>query len=329
MRVVVTGATGNVGSSVVAALANDDRVESVVGVARRLPKAHLPKVEWQKADIRRSQLGPTFTGADAVIHLAWLIQPSKKPEVLASVNVHGSRRVFEAAVASGVDILVHASSVGAYSPATGPEPVDESWPTRGIHSCSYSRDKASVERILDEMEAEHPHLRVVRLRPGLVFKRSAGAEVTRYFLGGWIPRRLIPSRLPVVPLPSGLVLQAVHSHDVASAYLAAVMNGDAHGAYNVAAEPVITARAVRERFGVRVVQVPPAAIRAGMSAAWHAGLQPTDPGWLDMAMQSPAMDCSRARDELGWTPQHSSMDALTDMLGGVRDQTSLATPVLR
>jgi UDP-glucose 4-epimerase len=329
MRVVVTGATGNVGSSVVAALSSDDRVESVIGVARRLPEARLPKVEWRKADIRRSQLGPIFTGAHAVIHLAWLIQPSKKPEVLASVNVHGSRRVFEAAAASGVDTLVHASSVGVYSPATRREPVDESWPTHGIHSCSYSRDKASAERILDEMEVEHPHLRVVRLRPGLVFKRSAGAEVTRYFLGDWIPRRLIPSRLRVVPLPSGLALQAVHSHDLASAYLAAVMNGHARGAYNVAAEPVITARAVREALGVRTIEVPPAAIRAGMSAAWHVGLQPTDPGWLDMAMQSPVMRCSHARHELGWAPHYSSIDALADILSGVRDQTSLATPVLR
>jgi len=284
MRVVVTGATGNVGSSVVAALSNDDRVESVVGVARRLPEARLPKVEWRKADIRSSQLGPIFTGADAVIHLAWLIQPSKEPEVLASVNVHGSRRVFEAAAASGVDTLVHASSVGVYSPATRPGPVDESWPSHGIRSCSYSRDKASAERILDRVEADNPNLRVVRLRSGLVFKRSAGAEVTRYFLGDWIPRRLIPSRLPVVPLPSGLVLQAVHSHDLASAYLVAVMNDDAHGAYNIAAEPVINANAVRKKFGVRMIQVPPAAIRVAMSAAWHAGLQPTDPGWLDMAM---------------------------------------------
>jgi UDP-glucose 4-epimerase len=329
MRVVVTGATGNVGSSVVAALSNDERIESVVAVARRVPDIPLPKVEWRAADIRGGQLEPIFTDADAVVHLAWLIQPSKKPAVLASVNVHGSRRVFTAAAAAGVGTLVHASSVGVYSAATGPEPVDESWPSNGIPTCSYSRDKASAERILDDVEAEHPNLRVVRLRPGLVLKRSAGAEVTRYFLGGWIPRWLVPSRLPVVPLPRGLVLQAVHSHDVASAYVAALKNGDAHGAYNVAAEPLITADAVRERFGARVVPVPPAAMRAAMSGAWHAGLQPTEPGWFDMAMQSPVMDCTRARDELGWTPQHSSLDALADMLGGVRDQTSLATPVLR
>jgi UDP-glucose 4-epimerase len=329
MRVVVTGATGNVGSSVVAALSKDALVESVVGVARRVPEVLVPKVEWRAADIRRDQLDVMFAGADAVIHLAWLIQPSKKPEVLASVNVAGSRRVFEAAAAAGVGTLVHASSVGVYSAATGPEPVDESWPNRGISSCSYSRDKASAEQILDEVASRHPNLRVVRLRPGLVLKRSAGAEVTRYFLGDWIPRWLVPSRLPVLPLPRGLVLQAVHSHDVASAYVAAVKNGVANGAYNVAAEPPITPDVLRERFGARLVPTPPALIRAGMSGAWHAGLQPTEPGWFDMAMQSPLMDCTRARDELGWAPQHSSLDALADMLGGLRDQTSLVTPVLR
>jgi UDP-glucose 4-epimerase len=327
VRVAVTGATGNVGSSVVAALSADERVESIVALSRRVPEVALPKVEWHAADVRDAVLAPLFSGADAVIHLAWLIQPSKRPDVLASVNVYGSERVFEAAAAAGVGTLVHASSVGVYSPAVSRKPVDESWPAGGIASCSYSRDKATVERMLDGYELAHPAVRVVRLRPGLVFKRAAGAEVKRYFLGGWIPRRLLPSRLPLVPLPRGLALQAVHSHDVAAAYVAAVFS-DASGAFNIAADPVIDAAAVARAFPTRVVQVPPAAMRAGMSAAWRFGLQPTDPGWLDMALQSPAMDCSRALIELGWEAEHSGIDALRDVLGGVRDQTTLATPAL-
>jgi UDP-glucose 4-epimerase len=116
MIVAVTGATGNVGSSVVAALSADERVDSVVAIARRPAAAALPNVEWQAADIRTADLEHLFHRADVVIHLAWRIQPSKKPGVLASVNVHGSRRVFEAAAAADVGALVHASSVGVYSP---------------------------------------------------------------------------------------------------------------------------------------------------------------------------------------------------------------------
>jgi UDP-glucose 4-epimerase len=326
--VVVVGATGNVGSSLVARLSGDDRATSVVGVARRPPQVALPKVEWRVADIRHDDLAPILRGVDAVVSLAWLIQPSKHPSVLASVNVGGSRRVFEATAEAGVPALVYASSVGAYSRGPKDRAVDESWPTGGVPSCSYSRDKATVERILDGFERQHPRVRTVRLRPGLVFKRTAGAEITRYFLGWPAVGRSLPRRLPVLPFPRGLAVQGVHSHDLADAYAAAIFR-DVRGAFNVAAEPVIDAHAIASHSGMRTVGVPPRVVRGAMSAAWHAGLQPTDPSWLDMAMDVPVMDCSRARSELGWRPVHSSMDAVAEVLGGVRDQTGLPTPSLR
>ena len=58
MRVVVVGATGNVGTSLLAALETEERVESVLGLARRLPRLELPKVEWGRADIAYSDLEP-------------------------------------------------------------------------------------------------------------------------------------------------------------------------------------------------------------------------------------------------------------------------------
>ena len=328
MRCVVVGATGNVGSSVIAALSADERVSSVVGVARRPSAADLPKVRWAAADIRRDPLAPLFEGADAVIHLAWLIQPSKRPDVLASVNVRGSARVFDAVAQAEVPSLVYASSVGAYSPAASRDPVDESWPVDGIPSCPYSRDKAAVECMLDDFEGRHEQVRTVRLRPALTFKRTAGAQITGYFIG-W-PRlpRLLPRRVPVLPFPDGLALQAVHSHDVAAAYVAALFS-DVGGAFNIAADPVIDARTIAAGAGLRTVAVPPRAVRAAMNAAWRAGLQPTDPSWLDMAMNAPLMDTSRARDELGWRPRHGSLATVAGAVDGIRHQTDLPTPSLR
>lgn len=64
MRVVVVGATGNVGTSVLDALARDPRVEFVLGVARRLPQLVLPKVEWARADVTRDELVPHFRASN-------------------------------------------------------------------------------------------------------------------------------------------------------------------------------------------------------------------------------------------------------------------------
>src|SRR5947207_3178861 len=115
MRVVVVGATGNVGTSTVRALVEDPAVEAVVGLARCVPAARVDGVEWRQADVRSSDLASHFRGADAVVHLAWLIQPSRDLDTTHAVNVDGSARVFEAVAAAGVPAVVYASSVAPYS----------------------------------------------------------------------------------------------------------------------------------------------------------------------------------------------------------------------
>jgi len=215
MRIVVVGATGNVGTSTVEALAADPAVEQIVGVARRRPGQERTKVEWRQADIRDADLVSLFRGADAVVHLAWLIQPSRDLATVRSVNVDGSRRVFDAVAEAQVPALVYASSVGAYSPGPKDRAVDESWPTGGIRSSFYSRHKAEVERLLDAFEAQQPDVRVVRLRPGLIFKRGAASGIRRLFAGPLLPSPLVRKELiPIVPDVPNLRFQAVHSLDV-------------------------------------------------------------------------------------------------------------------
>src|ERR671936_1008677 len=102
MRVVVVGATGNVGTSLLRALADDPDVESVLGLARRLPDTQFPKSEFTTADVGRDELVPHFRGADAVVHLAWAIQPSHDLDLLWRINVFGSDRVFRAVEAADV-----------------------------------------------------------------------------------------------------------------------------------------------------------------------------------------------------------------------------------
>src|SRR3954469_19534584 len=109
MKVVVIGATGNVGTATLRALATDERVTEIVGVARRRPTLQLPKVTWRQADIARADLRPLLEGADAVVHLAWLIQPSRDEVATHMVNVEGSQRVFAAAAEAGVGALIYAS----------------------------------------------------------------------------------------------------------------------------------------------------------------------------------------------------------------------------
>jgi nucleoside-diphosphate-sugar epimerase len=328
MRVVVVGATGNVGSSLVRSLNDATEIDSVLGVARRPPSLELAKTDWATADIAVDDLVPLFRGADAVVHLAWLIQPSRDEAELVRTNVGGSSRVFRAVADAGVSSLVYASSVGAYSPGPKDRFVDENWPVEGVPTSFYSRHKAQVENLLDTFEREHPDVRVARLRPGLIFKRSAASGIRRLFAGPLVPTPLIRPRLiPFVPDLPGLRFQAVHTDDVAEAYRQAVLR-EVRGAFNVAAEPVLDSQRLAEIFRARRVRMQPTRARALVSALWHLHLQPTPPGWLDLALAVPLLDTTRARDELGWAPRKTADDALRELLDGMREGAGDNTPPL-
>jgi UDP-glucose 4-epimerase len=288
-----------------------------------------PKVVWKAADVGQDDLAPVLQGADVVVHLAWLIQPEHTPDVLEQVNVHGSRRVFEAAAAAGAGTLVYASSIGAYSPGPKSPAVDESHPTGGIKSSIYSVQKAKVERILDEVEAAHPHLRVVRLRPALIFQRDAASEIRRYFLGPFVPNVLLRrALLPLVPRAERLVFQAVHADDVAEAYRRVIAERDVRGAFNIAADPVLEPDALARLLGARKIRVPARALRSAVALSWRARLQPTPEGWLDMGLRTPLLDATRARTELGWSPQRDAGETLLELLEGFHDGAGAPTPPL-
>ncbi|WP_330276369.1 NAD-dependent epimerase/dehydratase family protein [Lentzea sp. NBC_00516] len=317
MKVVITGATGNVGTALLRRLAEEPGIE-VHGISRRPPASAPPyDVKWTPIDISRSGaeelLRVAFEGADAVVHLAWLIQPARDERLTYATNVAGSARVFDAAVAAGAPHLVHMSSVGAYSPGSKDRRVDETWPVDGVSSSFYSRHKAAVEHMLDTFEGRFV---ISRPRPGLILQSDAGAEIRDYFLGRLVPRSLFRHRIPVLPLPRDMVLQFVHADDVADA-LALILEKRLPGAVNLVSEPVITPRAFAEVLGARHVPIAPGVLRQLANVTWHLRLQPTPSGWVDLALRSPLLDASRAHEELGWKPLVGAEEALREIVHGI------------
>ncbi|HEV7652520.1 MAG TPA: NAD-dependent epimerase/dehydratase family protein [Actinophytocola sp.] len=326
MRVVVTGASGNVGTSLVRELAVEPAVHEVVGIARRRPEWACDKLDWQTADVAADDLGPLFAGADAVVHLAWMIQPAREPVTTWRTNVLGSIRVFDAVARAGVPSLVYASSVGAYSPGPKDRPVTEDWPTHGWPAASYTREKSYVERVLDTYEQTHPDIRVVRMRPAFLFKRGSASEQRRLFAGPLVRGGMVRF-VPVVPDLPGLRLQALHTDDAALAYRLAVL-GDIRGPVNLAADPVLDAHLLAELLGARVAKLPTWAVRRPLAAAWRLHATPASPHLFDAALRLPLLDTTRARTELGWHPEHDAADAVTELLDGLRDGAGMPTPPL-
>src|ERR1044072_6053180 len=105
MRVVIVGVTGNAGTALARRLGREPDV-TVVGVARRHPENPVDIGDRDAVD----RLAGVFAGADAVVHLAWQIQPSHDQRQLYRTNVLGTRTVARAVVDAGVPTLVVAPS---------------------------------------------------------------------------------------------------------------------------------------------------------------------------------------------------------------------------
>lgn len=345
MRIVIIGASGNAGTALLRALHDEPAVTEIVGIARRVPPRRPPApaydgVRWEQIDISLpvvdahaenllvNRLSDAIAGADAVVHLAWQIQPNRHRSVLRRTNVAGTWRVVRACLQAGVPRIVAASSVGAYSPARGNDPRDETWPAGGIGGSHYSVDKAAQERALDY--AEERGLAVARLRPALIFDADAASEILRLFIGPALPPRLLrPGALPILPVPAGLRVQAVHGADVADAYRRAILTG-ATGAFNIAADEVLSARDLADEVDHgRMREIDPRVVRRAVALGWKTRAVAADPGWVDMAMNVPVMDTSRAQRELGWRPRLGAREALRELLNGIADGTGYAGPKLR
>jgi UDP-glucose 4-epimerase len=335
MRIVITGASGNVGTALLHRLRDQYSGHDVVGIVRRPPRPAgvYADVSWHALDLAGTEaageLRTIFDGADAVVHLAWGFQPTRNTDYLTRVGVGGTSNVLAAAHDASVGHLLHMSSVGTYAAGRYGQRVDETFSTAGISTSPYSRDKSAAEARLDEYEREQggSGVPITRMRPGFIVQRAAASGLMRYALPGYVPMLAVPL-LPLLPLDRRLCIPLVHADDVADAFVRAIERR-ATGPFNLAAEPPIGRDDVAELLGAKPFHVPSSVLGALVDVSWRARLQPVDRGWLDMAFTVPLLDTSRAATVLDWHPQWSSREALADVLEGVGQQAHAESPPLR
>lgn len=327
LAVAVTGPTGTFGAGLLPRLEADDRIGRVVGVARRPfdpARRGWSKMEYRQGDVRdQSMLRRAFEGVDVVVHLAFLITGTAQRAVTEAVNVDGTLHTFRAAAAAGAKRFVYASSVAAYGfHPDNPIGMTEDWPVRPAAHLFYAREKAELERLLEDQSARHPEVDLYVLRPPVVLGPHAiGAKEL-------LPPRLEPigrvagrlaNRVPLpfpVPLPvfaPDLLLQLVHEDDVGSAFLRCIVGAGPPGRYNIAGDGVLTVADVVRELGFTPIPIPARPLQVAARALASMGDVPVMPpavAWAE-AMSHPAiMDTTRAKRELGWRPQYTGIEAL-------------------
>lgn len=328
LTVAVTGPTGTFGFGLIPLLEAEPRVGRIVGIARRPfdPGAHgWHKLEYRQGDVRdQAALREAFTGADVVVHLAFMITGNAPAETIREINVQGTLNAFRAAREAGAKRFVYASSVAAYGfHRDNPVGIKEDWPTRPAERLFYAQEKAELEQLLQAEAAEAQLPQLYLLRPPIVLGPHAlGAKGTLPGPLAGLGRAALDllGRLPI-PVPAlapGVQLQLIHEHDVGRALLLCALGAGPPGAYNIAGDGVLTGADVARELGLSPLPIPGRLIHAAARATAAIPRPPGTPpaaDWIEALSHPSIMDTSKAKRELGWEPRYSGIEALRDTLG--------------
>ena len=329
LTVAVTGPTGDLGTAVVNALERSRRVKRIVGMARSPfdPASEgWRKVEYRRGDVQdRGSVRDAVKGADAVVHLAFAILTAG--ESTRSINVDGSRLVFEEAAKAGVERICYASSVAAYGfHEDNPDWLDEDVPARGTPDHPYSAQKAEVERILAEVLKRRRRTRAWVFRPPIIAGPRAQMllqEIPYMRLSDLMPQavgRLVasmPALKPVLPDP-GTRFQLVHEDDVAQAFLAGVLGRGEPGPYNVAAKDTLRVKDLADALGWYSIPVPELAVELTAEILARLPAVPDEISWIQAVRKPVLLKTDRARKLLRWRPQYSSRRTLRALVDAWR-----------
>lgn len=333
MPVLLTGATGFIGSRVFAQLlARGEQVRVLVRpatLAREDVSAELtrhPGVEVIAGELTdRAAIGRATDGVDIVFHLAWhwtknrntdASAPSDHPDPhTINQNIDAATLLLAASTASNVRRFVFTSSVAVYGPPAAIRrfPISEDAPViQGDYGTLpfvqyYMAPKIAIEHSIRSY-ARQCGMEYVILRPSVVYgPRAPFAErLVRKMLGAprWVS----------LENPSGL-WQMVHVDDVAQAVVAAGRTPDAANLeFNIAGADTVTEQEVKMM------------IWEAASGEWPATQQALGSAARFDSYEFPRYDIARASRFLGYTPQVPLRAGLTEMVRTVLSQRAATEP---
>ena len=332
LTVAVTGPTGTFGFGLIPLLQADERIARIIGIARRPfdPAEYgWTKLEYRRGDVRDpAALREAFEAADVVVHLAFLITGAAPADELRAVNVEGTLNAFRAAAAAGARRFVYASSVAAYGfHPDNPVGMTEDWPVRPAARLFYAKEKAELEHLLQaeatKSQTAAPALYLLRppivlgphalgakdLLPGPLAPLGRGLARLATRAGQAARAGRIP-RFPVL-VPS-MPFQCVHEDDLGDAFLRCIVAAGPPGAYNVAADGILTSADVAREYGLRPLPLPAGPIQLAARTIAALPFLPPAAQWVEAASHPAIMDTTKAKNELGWTPRRTALEALRD-----------------
>jgi UDP-glucose 4-epimerase len=310
VRYLITGGSGYIGSRLIEILGEREETERIVNVDVQPPRRPSPHAEFVRSDVRDSTAIRELLEReriDAVVHLAFILNPIRDEARMYDIDVNGTDAVLRAASAAGTGQVLVASSATAYGAfPDNPVPIAEDWPVRGQPDFSYARHKAEADRVCQLWAASHADRVMTIVRPCIVF----GPNVDNYISRTW-------QNAAFLPVIDGVDqdYQLVHEDDVVAAIIGLV-DARAPGPFNVASDGTLTWRESAEMVGVKTRTMSLRALRRIYGTAWSLHLPRVEapPGNLNFIRYPWVVSNEKLKAAIGWQPSADTREVFVETM---------------
>jgi len=252
---------------------------------------------------------------NAGLHLAWQFNPLHDRRRQREVDVQGSLNFLRAAAAAGLKRVVYCGSTTAYvnpqNPGEEPWLGEETKPA-GTPRYLYSYHKAEIDRAVQDFQEQHREMQVTLLRGAIVLGPHTQNIVSKMLDWPW---RSFPWMFQVGGTDPPF--QFLSEEDMSAILLRAV-TAESGGIFNCAGDGTILYSEVVRAGGKRPWMLPAAILYPLTNFFWKVRLSPFPAGILDLIRYPWVADTTRLKTVFGFSPQHSSREALEAFLAARR-----------
>ncbi len=327
MKILLTGASGYLGSQLIASWLEDERVEKIFALDLKDPqflfeKNH-PKIKFLKgnlADLNLEKEIEDFESVDAVLHAAYLIRTpyfKKDRQFQEHSNFKGAENAFRFALRNNIRKLIHFGTVASYGAS------QTNILTLGLSESqalnedriAYGHDKKIIEKNLESLVAQYrARTQAFTLRIGSV-SGPFGKDVLQKkglqkFFRGFIPF------IPV--LGKNSIRQFVHEDDVVGAVNLCLFGDfdEKHLIFNIAPNEYLSFREIAKILGKKTIHLPKFLGELAFSLVWHLSLGkvPTPPGTINSYTYPILVDGAKIT-RYGFRYNYTCIDAFLGLKG--------------
>lgn len=308
MNLLITGASGYIGSQLVHALqrkilSDELKLKIIAADIQDGPRFPIDEnTEYLQVDVRSPDMSKIMREkkVDTVVHLATIVTPGKKSsrEFEYSVDVKGTENVLEACVENDVKRIIVTSSGAAY----GYHPDNPTWikevdEIRGNEEFAYSYHKRLVEEMLAYYRQKHPQLEQVIFRIGTILGKNVDNQITDLF------------KKPVILGISGSNSPFVFiwDQDVVLCLIQGII-GDKTGIYNVAGDGAVTIDELAAMLNKRVLRLPASLVKYSLFILKRLKLTQYGEEQINFLRYRPVLDNRNLKENFGFIPTYTSKE---------------------